>query len=97
MGIALTLAMVVAAYRKGCQALWADFEFGRFRLAYLAAFLVYNWTEAAFRTHCFPFFVFFLIAIDYRRDPASAADSIPAHEPEPNWEVVAPVIPAPKG
>jgi len=64
-GVALTIAMLLATYFKTRRALWADFEFGRFRLAYLLAFICYNWTEAAFRTHCFPFITFFLIAIDY--------------------------------
>ncbi|HEU6449226.1 MAG TPA: O-antigen ligase family protein [Verrucomicrobiae bacterium] len=64
-GLALTIAMVLATYFKTRRALFVDFEFGRFRLAYLLAFICYNWTEAAFRTHCFPFIVFFLIAVDY--------------------------------
>jgi len=65
LGLFITLAMVLAAYLKAQRTLLTDFSFGRFRLAYLAAFLFYNWTEAAFRTHSFPFFMFFLIAIDY--------------------------------
>jgi O-antigen ligase len=65
LGVFLTLVLVLVAYFKSQRSLMNDFDFGRFRLAYLAAFIVYNWTEAAFRTHCFPFFMFFLIAIDY--------------------------------
>lgn len=65
LGLFITLALLLATFFKTQRALMDDFEFGRFRLAYLVAFIVYNWTEAAFRTHCFPFFVFFLIAIDY--------------------------------
>jgi len=65
LGVFLTLVMVLAAYFKSQRTLVNDFDFGRFRLAYLAAFIVYNWTEAGFRTHCFPFFMFFLIAVDY--------------------------------
>jgi O-antigen ligase len=67
LGLFITLALLMATYFKARRTLLANFDFGRFRLAYLAAFVVYNWTEAAFRTHCFPFFVFFLVAIDYRR------------------------------
>lgn len=66
LGVGITLAMLLATYLKARRALLDDFDFGRFRLAYLAAFIFYNWTEAAFRTHCFPFFMFFLVAIDYR-------------------------------
>lgn len=33
-------------------------------MAYLVAFIVYNWTEASFRQNAFPFFMFFLVAID---------------------------------
>jgi O-antigen ligase len=71
LGLFITLAMLVATYFKITRALVYDFGFGRFRMAYFAAFVVYNWTEAVFRTHCFPFFMFFLIAIDYpaRRPP----------------------------
>jgi len=82
LGVALTITMIIATYFKCCRALVEDFEFGRFRLSYLAAFLVYNWTEAAFRTHCFPFYVFFLVAIDYGRTVPMGADPVLAREPE---------------
>jgi O-antigen ligase len=79
LGLALTFAMVAATYFKAQRDLTLNFHYGRFRLAYLAAFIVYNWTEAAFRTHCVPFFIFFLIAIDYPQlDP----------EPLPEWQPV---------
>lgn len=73
-GVAITLAVLLTTYAKARRALFRDFEFGRFRLAYLIAFIVYNWTEAAFRMNSFPFFMFFVIAIDYpmRRVPAAA-------------------------
>jgi exopolysaccharide production protein ExoQ len=85
LGLAITLGIVVATYAKGRKALINDFQFGRFRLAYLIAFVIYNWTEAAFRTHCVPFFVFFLCAIDYptRVQPAAAtAEVVNEHEPD---------------
>src|SRR5665213_182586 len=65
LGVFITLAMLLATYFKALRTLLTDFDFGRFRLAYLAAFIAYNWTEAAFRTYSFPFFIFFIIAIDY--------------------------------
>lgn len=64
-GVVITLAMILATYAKSRRALLSDFEFGRFRLSYLVSFVFYNWTEAAFRLNAFPFFLFFLVAIDY--------------------------------
>lgn len=78
LGLFFTLAMLLATYFKALRALLTDFDFGRFRLAYLAAFMVYNWTEAGFRTHVFPFFMFFLIAIDYHPWPKlEPVDAVP--------------------
>jgi O-antigen ligase len=75
LGVAITLGMLLATYAKSRRALFRNFEFGRLRLAYLLAFIVYNWTEAAFRLNALPFFMFFLIAIDYPR-------RVPVVEPE---------------
>ena len=76
LGVGITLAMLLATYFKTHRALLNDFAFGRFRLAYLAAFIVYNFTEALFRTHGLQFFLFFLIAIDYpARDPVESANA----------------------
>lgn len=69
LGLAITIILLFATYFKAHRALLEDFDFGRYRLAYLAAFIAYNWTEAAFRTHSVPFFMFFLIAIDYTARP----------------------------
>jgi exopolysaccharide production protein ExoQ len=85
LGIFITIALLFATYLKAGRALLDDFDFGRFRLAYLAAFIVYNWTEAAFRTHCFPFFMFFLIAIDYPRPILEYSPSV-AKMPEVDEE-----------
>jgi O-antigen ligase len=65
LGLFITLALILATYAKARRELFENFDLGRFRLAYLAGFLFFNWTEAGFRTHCFPFFMFFLAAIDY--------------------------------
>ena len=64
-GVCLTLAMLLEAYFKAHRALVAGDYFARYRLAYLAAFIIYNFTEALFRTTAFPFFLFFLVAINY--------------------------------
>jgi exopolysaccharide production protein ExoQ len=84
LGVFITIAMLAATYFKAHRALLNDFDFGRFRLAYLAGFIVYNWTEAAFRTHAFPFFMFFLIAIDYQTRPLLEKSSDAIIEPEPS-------------
>jgi exopolysaccharide production protein ExoQ len=63
-GVVITAAILLAAYGKSRRELFRNFEFGRLRLAYLVSFIVYNWTEAAFRLNAFPFFMFFLVAID---------------------------------
>ncbi|HEX3627581.1 MAG TPA: O-antigen ligase family protein [Verrucomicrobiae bacterium] len=75
-GVVLTVAVILSAYAKSRRALFRDFDFGRLRLAYLIAFVVYNWTEAAFRMNSFPFFMFFLVSIDYPlRRAAVTADA----------------------
>lgn len=71
-GVGLVAAMLLATYVKARRALFGNFEWGRFRLAFLLAFIVYNWTEAAFRLNAFPFFMFFVIALDY---PASVSST----------------------
>ncbi|HEY1788138.1 MAG TPA: O-antigen ligase family protein [Verrucomicrobiae bacterium] len=63
-GVALTVGILLATYGKSRHELFRHFEFGRLRMAYLIAFIVYNWTEASFRQNAFPFFMFFLVAID---------------------------------
>jgi exopolysaccharide production protein ExoQ len=65
LGIFLVLMMLFATFRKVCLSLTQSFDFGSFRFAYLFCFIIYNWTEAAFRTHAVPFYIFFLIALDY--------------------------------
>ena len=43
----------------------AIMKWGRFRLGFLAAIVVYNWTEAAFKTISPIWFMFYFIAMDY--------------------------------
>jgi hypothetical protein len=58
---------------------------------------LYNWTEAAFRTHAVPFFLFFLIAIEYRARPVLAPAPAGPFEPEtaPDQEFSGSGFPAP--
>jgi O-antigen ligase len=80
LGLVAVVAMVLATFAKAQRALLVDFDFGRFRIAYVVAFLCYNWTEAAFRTHAVPFYLFFLVAIDYRTQAAAAPAPAPASD-----------------
>jgi exopolysaccharide production protein ExoQ len=77
-GVLLTAALLFSTYAKSRGALLRNFEFGRFRLAYLIAFVVYNWTEAAFRMNSFPFFMLFVVAIDYPMRRVLAAEPVEA-------------------
>lgn len=67
LGVLVTAGMLLATFSKIRRQLVENSVFARYRLGYLLAFVIYNWTEAAFRTHVFPFFTFFLISIDYPR------------------------------
>jgi O-antigen ligase len=89
LGVFITLALLLATYFKAHRELLNNFDFGRFRLAYLGTFIVYNWTEAAFRTHAFPFFMFFLVAIDYPRSQfATVAQPVEADSTEADMDLV---------
>ena len=64
-GVFLLIGLFVAIFRKIRLELFRNFELGRYRLGFLAALILYNWTEAAFKTLSPIWFVFYLIAMDY--------------------------------
>jgi O-antigen ligase len=64
-GLLILIGLLVVTYRKSRLALFSNFQFGRFRLGFLAAVIAYNWTEAAFKNISPVWFVFYLIALDY--------------------------------
>jgi exopolysaccharide production protein ExoQ len=66
-GVFLLVGLFVATFWKIRLELFRNFEWGRCRLGFLAAAILYNWTEAAFKTVNPIWFVFFLIAMDYPR------------------------------
>jgi exopolysaccharide production protein ExoQ len=72
-GVFLVIGMFVATFWKIRLELFRNFEWGRYRLGFLAAVVLYNWTEAAFRTFNPIFFVFYLIAMDYPRTHLTTA------------------------
>ena len=66
-GVFLLIGLFVATFRKIRLELFRNFEWGRYRLGFLVALILYNWTEAAFKTLSPLWFVFYLIATDYPR------------------------------
>jgi exopolysaccharide production protein ExoQ len=74
-GVFLLLGLFVATFRKIRLELFRNFEWGRYRLGFLAAVILYNWTEAAFKTLNPIWFVFYLIALDYPRTYLTVAES----------------------
>jgi exopolysaccharide production protein ExoQ len=74
-GVFLLLGLFVATFRKIRPELFRNFDWGRYRLGLLAAVILYNWTEAGFKTLNPIWFVFFLIALDYPRTYLTVAES----------------------
>jgi exopolysaccharide production protein ExoQ len=77
-GLGFMVMLIVGTYRKANFLLQQGVDFARFRLGYLAAFVLYNWTEAAFKAMHPVFFMFFLVAMDY---PLSAPAKVENQEP----------------
>jgi exopolysaccharide production protein ExoQ len=65
LGLFVLIAWIIASFRKIRLELLENFEFGRFRLGFLVAVVLYNWTEASFKTLHPVWFAFFIIAMDY--------------------------------
>ena len=74
-GLLILIACILATFYKCRHELLRDFDWGRLRMGLLIAVVLHNWAEASFVGLCFPFLVFFLVAIDY---PAFAIASSPA-------------------
>jgi exopolysaccharide production protein ExoQ len=64
-GLTLILVLIFSAFYKGCKMLSEHFEFARFQIGFLAAFVLYNWTEAAFKSLHPLFFVFLITFMKY--------------------------------
>jgi exopolysaccharide production protein ExoQ len=74
-GVFLLVGLFIATFWKIRLELFRNFEWGRYRLGLLAAVVVYNWTEAAFKTLSAVWFVFYIIAMDYPRTYLTTAES----------------------
>jgi exopolysaccharide production protein ExoQ len=87
-GVFLLIGLFVATFRKIRLELFRNFEMGRYRLGFLAAAVLYNWTEAAFTTVGAIWFIFYIIAMDYpKRELASVEESDRATDREADTEL----------
>lgn len=83
-GLLLLTAVVVSCFMRLREMLTSSSKmteevlFGRFGMAFLAAFLAYNYTEAAFKSLHYLFIVFLLFTIKHVRIPQSITQSSPA-------------------
>jgi O-antigen ligase len=80
-GLGILLSLIIATYRKSRRALQQAFESGRMRLSFLAAVVVYNWTESSFRTLHVVLLGFYLIALDYTSPKAASGVAIGGTRP----------------
>jgi O-antigen ligase len=64
-GLFLAVCVLLATFRKASVDLLSDYEYGRLRLGWLAAIVVFNWTEAGFRPMGVTIFFIYLIATNY--------------------------------
>jgi O-Antigen ligase. len=74
-GVFLLIGLLVATFWKIRLELFRNFEWGRYRLGFLVAIILYNWTEAAFKTVSATWFIFYIIAMDYPRSHLASAQS----------------------
>lgn len=67
----------------------SSFDFGRFRMGFLVALIIYNLTEATFKALHFLFFIFFVITIEYphikSKIVASKTASRPRSSAQSSW------------
>jgi exopolysaccharide production protein ExoQ len=75
-GLFILIALLVATFRKNTLELFRDFEWARFRMGYLIAIIAYNWTEASFQRLSPLWFVFYIIAIEYRHPERATAEEL---------------------
>jgi exopolysaccharide production protein ExoQ len=66
-GLSILIGLLVATFWKIRLELFRNFEWGRYQLGFLAAVVLYNWTERGVETYSSTWFVFYLIAMKYPR------------------------------
>ena len=87
-GLILLIVLLIATFWKGRRELLTNFQFGRFRLGFLAAVVAYNWTEAAFKNISVIWFVFYIIALDYRQPEFESFQTIQTFRKEEDERLV---------
>ncbi len=75
-------------FRKIRRELLKGLEFSRFALSFLAAVIVYNWTEAGFKTLHPMWFAFYIIALDYPQQHCVVPEQSRRALEEWEWESV---------
>jgi len=66
-GLSILIGLLIATFWKIRLELFRNFEWGRYRLASLAAVILHAWTERTFGTTGPLWFVFYIIAMEYPR------------------------------
>ena len=87
-GLILLIVLLIATFWKGRRELLTNFQFGRFRLGFLAAVVAYNWTEASFKNISAIWFVFYIIALDYRQPEFDSFERTETIHPEEHEKLV---------
>jgi len=87
-GLFLLVGLLIATFWKSRRELLRDFEFGRFRLGFLAAVVAYNWSEAAFKNISPLWCIFCLIALDYRQPEFDSFERTETIRPEEHEKLV---------
>jgi hypothetical protein len=82
-GLFMMAGLLIATFVKIRGEILVNFQFGRFRLAFLTALILYNWTEVSFRGPHVLWLVFYIIAIEYpKRKYESVVESSEVTSPE---------------
>jgi len=87
-GLLLLIGLLIATFWKCRGELLTNFQFGRFRLGFLVAVIAYNWTEAAFKNISTIWFIFCIIALDYRHPEFDSFQPIQALRPDEDEKLV---------
>jgi O-antigen ligase len=72
-GLSVLIGLFIATFWKIRLELFRNFEWGRYRLAFLMAVVLRGWTESTFKQGSALWFVFYIIALDYPRTHRTTA------------------------
>lgn len=77
-GLILLVGVILTSYRNILKSFNSNFDYGRFRMAFLIIVLLYNVTEAAFKGLHIIWFVFLVISMNYSHEIASEGPEKPS-------------------